>query len=109
MLDGMLDGMLESVQTECANSGIVAGDVPLVPQAYADDQAAASSTPISLQRILDAMKGYGDTWGCCANTDKPHILLVGLRTRPPTLDAIIFTSERDAITFTSESNGVERQ
>jgi hypothetical protein len=48
-----------------------------VLQAYADDQAAASSTPIGLQRILDAMKRYGDTWGCCANTDKTHILLVG--------------------------------
>jgi hypothetical protein len=23
------------------------------------------------------MKRYGDTWGCCANTDKSHVLLVG--------------------------------
>jgi hypothetical protein len=71
-----VDGMLESVQTECAAFGVRAGQGPVL-QAYADDQAAASSTPIGLQRILDAMKWYGDTWGCCANTDKTHILLVG--------------------------------
>jgi hypothetical protein len=79
LYDVSVDGMriLESVQTECANSGIVAGDAPLVLQAYANDQAAASLTPIGLQRILDAMKRYSDTWGLCANTDKTHILLVG--------------------------------
>jgi hypothetical protein len=72
-----IDGVLQSVQTECADSGICAGQAPLVLQAYADDQAAASPTPLGLQRILDAMQRYGDTWGCCANTDKTHILLVG--------------------------------
>jgi hypothetical protein len=72
-----VDGMLESVQHECADSGIRAGQAPLVLQAYADDQAAASPNPIGLQRILNAMKRYGDTWGCCANTDKTRILLVG--------------------------------
>jgi hypothetical protein len=56
-----VDGMLESLQTECADSGIRDGQAPLLPQAYADDQDAASSTPIVLQRILDAMKNYGDT------------------------------------------------
>jgi hypothetical protein len=56
-----IDGMLESVQTKCADSGIRAEEATLVLQAYADDQAAASSTPISLQRILDGMKRYGDT------------------------------------------------
>jgi hypothetical protein len=54
------DGMLESVQTECADSGIRAGAAPLVLQANADHQAAASSTPVGLQRILDAMKRYSD-------------------------------------------------
>jgi hypothetical protein len=34
-------------------------------------------TPIGLQRTLDAMNRYSDTWGCCANTNKTHILLVG--------------------------------
>jgi hypothetical protein len=53
------------------------GQAPMALQAYADNQAAASSTPIGLQRILDAMKRYGDTWGCYANTDKTNILLVG--------------------------------
>jgi hypothetical protein len=53
------EGVLESVQTECADSGIIAGDAPVL-QAYADDQAAASSTPIGLKRILNAMKLYGD-------------------------------------------------
>jgi hypothetical protein len=53
--------MLESVQTECADSGIRARAVPRVRQAYANEQAAASSTPIGLQRIMDAMKRYGDT------------------------------------------------
>jgi hypothetical protein len=72
-----VDGMRESVQCECADSDIRAGQAPLVLQAYADDQAAASSTPIGLQRILYAMERYGGTWGCCANTDKTHILLVG--------------------------------
>jgi hypothetical protein len=50
---------------------------PLVLQAYADDKVAASSSPLVLQRILHAMKRYGDTWKCCANTDKSHFLLVG--------------------------------
>jgi hypothetical protein len=71
-----VDGMLESVQTECADSGFRAEAAPLMLQAYADDQAS-SSTPVGLQRILDAMKRYVDTWGCCAHTDKTHILLVG--------------------------------
>jgi hypothetical protein len=66
--------MLESVQTECADTGIRAGAAPLVLQADADDQAAASSTAVGRQRIL---KRYGDTWGCCANTSKTQILLVG--------------------------------
>jgi hypothetical protein len=58
-----VDGMLSLVQAECADFGILAGDAPLVLQAYADDQAAASPTPTGLQRILTAMKRYGDTWG----------------------------------------------
>jgi hypothetical protein len=53
--------MLESVQTECADPGIRAELELLVLQAYADDQARASSTPIGLQRILDAMMRYGET------------------------------------------------
>jgi hypothetical protein len=32
---------------------------------------------VGLPRILDAMKRYGDTWGCFANTEKIHIVLVG--------------------------------
>jgi hypothetical protein len=55
----------------------MSGDAPLVLQAYADDKVAASPSPLGLQRILHAMKRYGDTWGCCANTDKSHVLLVG--------------------------------
>jgi hypothetical protein len=72
-----VDGLLESVQTECSDSGIPAGDSALVTQAYADDKDAASPTPEGIQRILDAMKRYGDAWGCLANTAKSHILLVG--------------------------------
>jgi hypothetical protein len=60
-----VDGKLESVHTECAYSGILpvapTGEAPLVLQAYAENQAAASSNPIGLQRILDAMKRYLDT------------------------------------------------
>jgi hypothetical protein len=35
-----------------------------------------------LQAILVALERYGDIWGCCANADTSHILLVqggGLR------------------------------
>jgi hypothetical protein len=60
----------------CSNS-LLAGDLPLVLQAYADDKVAASSSPLGLQRILHTMKRYGDTWGCCANNDNSHVLLVG--------------------------------
>jgi hypothetical protein len=70
-------GLLASVQSECAASGRLAGDAPLVLEAYADDTVAASSDSLGLQRILHAMKRYDDTWGCCANTDKSHVLLVG--------------------------------
>jgi hypothetical protein len=72
-----IDGLLDSVHSECADSGLLAGSSPLVLQAYADDKVAASSSPRGLQRILHAMKRYGDTWGCCANTDKSRVLLVG--------------------------------
>jgi hypothetical protein len=72
-----IDGLLASVHSECADSGLLAGDLPFVLQAYADDKVAASSSPVGLQRIFHAMKRYGDTWGCCANTDKSHVLLVG--------------------------------
>jgi hypothetical protein len=73
----LVDGMLASVQFECAASDILAGKSPLVLQANADNQTAASSTPLSLQRILDAMKGYDETWGCRAKTDKSHVFLGG--------------------------------
>jgi hypothetical protein len=72
-----IDGLLDSVHSECAGSGPLAGASRLVLKAYADDKVAASSSPLGLQRILHAMKRYGDTWGCCANTDKSHVLLVG--------------------------------
>jgi hypothetical protein len=70
-------GMLESVRTECANSGILAGEGRPYRRRRSNDQAAASSTPISLRRILDAIKRHGDTWGCCANFDKTNVVLVG--------------------------------
>jgi hypothetical protein len=73
----LVEGILSSVLEECADFGILAGDAPLVLQAYADDQAAASSTNTGFQRILNAMKRYADTWGCKANTDNSYVLLVG--------------------------------
>jgi hypothetical protein len=72
-----IDGLLDSVYSECADCGLLAGASPTVLQAYADDKVAASTSTLGLQRILHAMKRYGDTWGCCANTDKSHVLLVG--------------------------------
>jgi hypothetical protein len=42
-----------------------------------DKPMLSSSSPLGLQRILHAMKLYGDTWGCCANTNESHVLLVG--------------------------------
>jgi hypothetical protein len=71
-----IDGLIASVHSECAGSGLLAGDAPLVVQAYADDKVATSSSSLGLQRILHAMTRYGDAWGCCANTDKSHVLLV---------------------------------
>jgi hypothetical protein len=67
------------VHSDGADSGLLVGDFPLVLQAYADDKVAAFSSPLGLRRILHAMKRYGDTWGCCAHTDKSPVLLV----RPP--------------------------
>jgi hypothetical protein len=58
-----VDSLLASVQSECADSGLLAGDAPFVLQAYADDKVAASPSPLGLQRVLHAMKRYGDTWG----------------------------------------------
>jgi hypothetical protein len=91
-----VDGMLESVPAECADSRIRARAAMLVLQAYADVHSAASWTPVGLQRILDAMKRYGDTGGCCAKTDKAHICEYAsswwaLRTRPLTLAVMNFT------------------
>jgi hypothetical protein len=73
--------MAESVQAE---SGNLAEEALLVLQAFAEDQTAASSTHVGLQRSLDVMKWYGDTWDCCANTEKTHIFLVG-RTKSQTI------------------------
>jgi hypothetical protein len=45
--------------------------------------------------IRDAMKWYGDTWGCCADTDKTHALLVG------SLDAAADARRHDSLWGTS--------
>jgi hypothetical protein len=86
-----VDGMLESVQTECADSGVRAGEAPLVLQASADDQAAASSTPIGLQRILDARKRYGDTGAAVLTQTRLTSSWWALWTWPLTLQGMTFS------------------
>jgi Reverse transcriptase (RNA-dependent DNA polymerase) len=72
-----IDGLLEVVHETCGEAGVAVGAATFTAQAYADDAAAASPNPAGLQSIIDVLKRYGDTWGCCANTDKSSILLVG--------------------------------
>ena len=62
---------------ECAGDGLPVGDTQLAGQSYADDTVGASGTPLGLQRIIDVMKCFGDTWGCLANVKKSHVMLVG--------------------------------
>jgi hypothetical protein len=72
-----VDGLMESVQTKCSDSGIPFGGTLHVTPAYADDKAAASPTTSGLQRTFFAMKSYGDTGDCFANRSKSHIHMEG--------------------------------